>query len=152
MAFQTQWNQYVAAKLQDALGTAASGADAVVLPWAGGRGQTTQQVVQSGQIRRDGMAVRGRHGSRRTQGTYPGEMQLANYDSIIESVMRGTWAAAATVISNATTGFTSATLAATGSVVTLSSLASGASLLTVTGGPKVGAVVTWPPADRKTAV
>src|SRR3546814_13987233 len=70
-------------------------------------------------------------------------MQLANYDSIIESVMRGTWAAAATVISNATTGFTSATLAATGSVVTLSSLASGASLLTVTGGPKVGDVVTW---------
>lgn len=143
MPFQTGWNQYIAYKVQSALGSAASGSGATVMPWTGGRGQATTQAVQSRQIRRDGMATRGRHGSRRATGSYPGEMQVANYDPIIEAVMRGTWESSAGAVSNATTGFTVATLAASGSVVTLTGVASGSSLLTVSGGPKVGDVVVW---------
>lgn len=143
MTYQTQWNQYIAYKVQSALNTAASGSGATVLPWTSGRGQGSTQAVQSRQIRRDGMAVRGRHGARRAQGSYPGEMQLANYDPIIEAVMRGTWGASVVTISNGTSGFTSATIAVSGSVVTVSAAATGASLLTVSGGPKVGDVVVW---------
>lgn len=143
MSFQTNWNTYVAYKAQVGLGSAATGTGASIIPWAGGGAQAATQAVQSQEVRRDGMTQRGRHGSRRAQGSYPGEMQLANYDSIIEAVMRGTWGANATTISNATTGFTSATLAVAGSVVTLDSLASGASLLTVAGGPKVHDVLVW---------
>lgn len=143
MAFQTGWNQYVAYKVQSGLGSAASGASANVMPWSGGRGQSTTQAVQSNQIRRDGMATRGRHGSRRTTGSYPGEFQLANYDSVLEAVMRGTWDASVTTISNATTGYTSATVVVSGSVVTFATLDSGISLLTTAGGPKVGDVLVW---------
>lgn len=138
MSGQTNNARYVAVKKQAGLGQLATGSGAAILPLTGGRGQATTQPINSAQVRRDGQSTRGRHGSRRTQGNYPGEMQLAAYDAIIASVMRGSWGAAVT-ISNATTGFTSATLSVSGNVITLS----GGNLITAVGGPRVGDVLTF---------
>lgn len=137
---QNNTERYVAMKLQAGRNQIASGSGASILPVAGGRGQATTNAVQSAEVRRDGQSTRGRHGSRRAQGNYPGEMQLANYDAILAAILRGTWAAA-TSISNATTGFTSATLAVASNVVTLTGETG--SLLSVSGGPKVGDIVTF---------
>ncbi|AWK85029.1 phage tail tube protein [Azospirillum thermophilum] len=117
--YQTQFNAYVAYKAQSARGTAASGTGANLLPLTGGKGQLTKQAIQSQQVRQDGMAVRGRHGTQKTSGQYPGELQLSNYDPLLEAVMRGTWASGVS-ITQATGAMSSATLSATGSVITFS--------------------------------
>ncbi|RKQ70118.1 phage tail tube protein [Oceanibaculum indicum] len=143
MPFQDNFRQYVAYKQQSGLGTIASATGATILPWTGGRAQAPVQAIQPNQIRRDGQPTRGRHGTRSAQASYPGEMQLANYDAIMEAVLRGTWQANAVTISNATTGWTSATIAVSGSTVTFTGEASGQSMVTLAGAPKVGDVIVW---------
>ncbi len=134
--YQTQFNNYVAYKAQSARGTAATGTGAYLLPVTGGKGQLTKQAVQSQQVRQDGMAVRGRHGTQKTSGQYQGELQLSNYDPILEAVMRGTWASGAS-ITQATGSMSSATMSATGSTITFS----GGSVITA--GVRVWDIVTF---------
>lgn len=93
MTIQRQWNGFVSYKVQAGLGTLATGAGASFLPLTGGAGNATQQSISSLLVRQDGMSVIGRGGTYATTGNYPGEMQMGNYDSILEAVMRGTWAA-----------------------------------------------------------
>jgi hypothetical protein len=42
-------------------------------------------------VRRDGMQIRGRHGTQKTTGAWTAEASLGSHDSIIEAVMRDTW-------------------------------------------------------------
>jgi hypothetical protein len=88
---QRQWAGYAAYKLQGALGTPASGAGANFITLSGGRGNATQQSINSILVRQDGMSLRGRGGTFATAGDYPGELNMGNYDAILEAVMRGTW-------------------------------------------------------------
>jgi len=39
------------------------------------------------------MALRGRGGTFATAGQYPGELNMGNYDTILEALLRGTWTA-----------------------------------------------------------
>jgi hypothetical protein len=88
---QRQWAGYAAYKAQGALGTPATGAGANFITLSGGRGNATQQSINSILVRQDGMSLRGRGGTFSTAGDYPGELNMGNYDSIFEAVMRGTW-------------------------------------------------------------
>jgi hypothetical protein len=112
MAFQSQSNGYVAFKAQSAKGSIASGASGFLLRTAGGPGgKLTKQSYGSNEIRRDGMSSRGRHGSRRTSGSYLVEVSLDNMDALYEAVFQGTWGTAL-VVTEATAGLTSITTGA----------------------------------------
>lgn len=136
MPYQSQSNGYVAFKAQAGLGTFATGSGATILPTSGGQGGTmTKATTASNLVRRDGMRLRGRHGSQKTQGTYQGELMLGAYDPIMEAVMRGTYGSADLSITQATAAMSSATLSVSGSVIT----ASGGSFITA--GLRVGDVI-----------
>jgi hypothetical protein len=91
LSLQRQWNAYAAFKVQSGLGTLATGAGANFITLSGGTGNVTQTPINSILVRQDGMSLRGRGGTFATAGQYPGELNLGNYDSIFEAVMRGTW-------------------------------------------------------------
>ena len=63
----------------------------VIVTLSGGTGNVTQQSINSILVRQDGMSLRGRGGTFASAGQYPGELNMGNYDSIFEAVMRGTW-------------------------------------------------------------
>lgn len=88
---QRQWSGAAQFKAQTALGTPATGAGANYIVMTGGRGNATQQSINSQLVRGDGMSLRGRGGTFATAGEYPGELTMGNYDSILEAIMRGTW-------------------------------------------------------------
>lgn len=95
MAYSEQWNGYVAYKKQASKGAQASGAGALILPQAGGQGgRMSKNAIQDPIIRRDGMQVRGRHGSQRTNGTYNGTVSKGGMDPILAAIMRTDWSTA----------------------------------------------------------
>src|SRR3990167_8378747 len=109
MTYQSQANGYVGFKAQTAKGSIASGGSGFLLRLAGGPGgKLTKQSYGSKEIRRDLMRSRGRHGGRRTSGSYTVEVSLDNMDSIYQAVFRGTYESAL-VVTEATAGLTSIT-------------------------------------------
>jgi hypothetical protein len=100
--YQSQSNGYVAYKVQSALGTQATGSGGTVLRQAGGAGANlTKAATESNEVRRDGMRIRGRHGTQKTTGAWTAEASLGSHESIIEAIMRDTWDAAVLVITEA---------------------------------------------------
>jgi hypothetical protein len=103
--YQSQSNGYVAYKVQSALGTQASGSGGTILRQAGGAGANlTKAATQSNEVRRDGMQIRGRHGTQKTTGAWTAEASLGSHETIIEAIMRDTWDASALVVTEATSG------------------------------------------------
>lgn len=95
MSYSENWNGYVALKEQSAKGSQASGADGLILWTSGGQGgQLTKQAVQSQIVRHDAQQLRGRHGSRRTAGTYSSEIAIGRADPVLEAIMRSAWSSA----------------------------------------------------------
>jgi len=95
MVYSENWNGYVAFKAQSAKGSQASGSDAQILWTSGGQGGLlTKASVESQIVRHDGQQLRGRHGTRRTAGTYNSEMAMGRADPILEAIMRSSWSAA----------------------------------------------------------
>jgi hypothetical protein len=95
MSYSENWNGYVAIKEQSGKGVQASGADALLLLTSGGQGgQLTKQAIQSQIVRYDAQQLRGRHGSRRTAGTYASEIAIGRADPVIEALMRSGWSTA----------------------------------------------------------
>lgn len=116
--YQSQSNAYVAYKVQSALGTQATGAGGTVLRQTGGSGANlTKAATESNEVRRDGMRIRGRHGTQKTAGAWTGEASLGSHETVLEAVMRDTWDAAALALTQS--DFTS--LAIASNVVTLGS-------------------------------
>lgn len=103
MAYAENWNGYVAAKAQSAKGTPASGSGGFLLPTSGGQGgQLSKNAVTSALVRQDGQQYRGRHGSRRTSGTYASEVGIGRADPIWEALFRSSWSAADLAVTQAT--------------------------------------------------
>lgn len=95
MAYSENWNGYVAFKAQSAKGSQASGSDGQILWTSGGQGGLlTKATVESQIVRHDGQQLRGRHGTRRTAGTYNSELAMGRADPILEAIMRSSWSAA----------------------------------------------------------
>lgn len=133
MPYQSQSNAYVAYKQQSAKGTQATGSGATILHTAGGQGgRLSKAAIESNTVRRDGMRIRGRHGTQKTQGAYNHELGIGSLDDILEAVMRGTYEADL-VITQATASLTSITTTASAII------AGGGSWITA--GLRVGDVV-----------
>lgn len=108
MTYQTNSNRLVAYKKQSGLGTPAAGAGGTILRQAGGSGlKLTKAATASKEVRRDGMMARGRHGSQKTAVAYDHELTVDGLLDIIEAVVRDTWEATDTVLTEA--DFTSLT-------------------------------------------
>src|SRR4051812_8255132 len=113
--YQSQSNGQIAYKVQSALGTQSSGGSGIVLRTTGGTGgRLTKASTVSNEIRRDGMSVRGRHGTQKTAGAWTGELSLGSHEPIMEAVMRDTWSAANIQCTSA--DFTTITTTTTGIV------------------------------------
>lgn len=103
MSYSENWNGYVAIKAQAAKGAPESGAGGMILWTSGGQGgQLTKQAVQSAIVRHDAQQLRGRHGSRRTAGTYNSELAIGRADPIWEALMRSSWSAADLTVDQST--------------------------------------------------
>jgi hypothetical protein len=134
MAYQSSSNGLVAFKAQSAKGSTASGGSGFVLRTAGGAGgRISKNTYGSNEVRRDLMRTRGRHGLRKTSGTYSCEVSLDNCDAFYEAFFRGTWEAAL-VATEATASLTSIITDSTGTIT-----AGGGSWITA--GFRVGDVV-----------
>lgn len=115
--YQTQQNAWMAYKVQSALGTAASGSGGAIFRQTGGAGGNVSRAqTESGEVRRDGQSTRGRLGTQKTNGAWNGEANLGGIETILEAIMRDTWAAA---LSLTQSDFTS--LAIASNVITLGS-------------------------------
>lgn len=111
MSFTENWNRYVAFKAQSGKGAQASGGSAQVLWVTGGAGGLlTKASIESQLVRRDGQQFRGRHGSRRTAGTYSSEFGLGRADTIMAAIFRGSFGSAD--FSQSNVNFTSMTTGA----------------------------------------
>lgn len=134
MAYQSQSNGLVAFKPQVAKGTPVSGGSGFVLRTAGGPGgRITKAAYGSQEVRRDLMRSRGRHGQRRTSGSWSVEVSLDNCDSLYEAFFRGTWATAL-VLTEASGSLVEITTDAAGTIT-----AAGGSWITL--GLRVGDVI-----------
>lgn len=103
MSYAENWNGYIAVKAQSAKGTPATGSDAFLLPTSGGPGgQMQKNAVTSALVRQDGQQYRGRHGSRRTSGTYSSEIGIGRADPIWEALFRSSWSAPNLAITQST--------------------------------------------------
>jgi len=127
---------YVAFKVQSAKGTQSTGSGGTQLRVTGGQGgRLTKSVTESAEVRQDAMSTRGRHGAQQTAGSHETELSLGNIPTIMESLMRGTFSSADTVIDDETAGMSSATLSVSSNVIT----ASGGSF--ITSGLRVGQII-----------
>lgn len=120
MSYQTQSGAYLAFKAQSALGTAASGSGATVIPINTGSARVTKNAINSNQVRSDGMALRGRHGLQASSLTLTSELQLDNFDDLLAALMRASDWTTSPVITQATGAMSSATLSVSGSTITFS--------------------------------
>jgi len=103
MSYAENWNGYVAVKAQSAKGTPATGSGAFLLPTSGGQGaQMQKNAVTSALVRQDGQQYRGRHGSRRTSGTYSSEIGIGRADPVWEALFRSNWSAPNLAITQST--------------------------------------------------
>lgn len=133
MAYQEQWNGFACYKAQSGR-VQASGSGALILPQAGGQGgRLSKNPIEDPIIRRDGMQVRGRHGSQRTSGTYNGSLSIGAMDPILAAIMRTSWSSADLAITQATASLTSIT------TTTSTIVAGGGSWITA--GLRVGDVI-----------
>lgn len=136
MAYQTGRNISVAYGVETTFGTPAAANLNTAKTFRANSGglNLSKQAYESGENRSDGMSTRGRHGQRNVSGQYMADLSHGTFDDLIEAVMRSTWVAAGS-ITEATSAMSSATMSATGSVITFSAGS------VITAGLKVGMVI-----------
>lgn len=123
MTYQSGKNVVVAYKEQSVAGTAETGSGGLGLRVRPSQGaQLNAQSIRSGEVRRDGMTTLGRLGSLLANAQYETELSVGSLDTILEAILRGTWAASfdldqTDVTSITTTGST--IVGASGSWITL---------------------------------
>lgn len=92
MGYQTNFNALVARKRQAGLGVEVDSAGGKIIRTIGGNGaRLTKASTASGEIRRDGLSTRGRHGTQKTASDYNTELSLGSHDDIFQALMRGPW-------------------------------------------------------------
>lgn len=111
MPYQTNFNAYVAAKVQSAIGTPASGSGGFIIRQTGGTpAKLTKTAIDSKEVRRDAQHTRGRHGMQATTaGPYGTEVSIGSVDPIYVALLRGVWD---TEITTTQSDFTSLTTGA----------------------------------------
>jgi hypothetical protein len=122
--YQTGRNLSVQYAAETTFGTAPSNNNATAYSFRPNSGSFNldKSPIQSNENRSDGMMSRGRHGYRKVQGGYTGDLSLGTYDPLFEAVMRGTWSTVLTITQATMTSITVPTIhtivAAAGSWIT----------------------------------
>lgn len=128
MAYQTGKAITVAMKVEATFNTAPGASGAEQLRVKASPGATLEKaLINSEEVRSDGLSSIARHGSRRVPVTYNAELSVDTFDTFLEAVMRSTWVAATTITvdgGGALTSFTvndsnTVTLAGSSSLLTL---------------------------------
>lgn len=132
MAYQSGRNIVLAFKEETNYGELAGASGATSLRANSGGLTLAKEPIRSSEVRRDGLASRGRHGSRSVTGQYAVDLSLGSFDKLIEAVFRGTFATALT-ITEATASLASITTTANTIVASAGSW--------ITAGLRVGDVV-----------
>jgi hypothetical protein len=81
----------------------------------------TKALINSNEVRSDGLTSIARHGSRQASGSYTAELSNGSFDMLMEAVMRSTWVAATAITQATMTSITTTTttiVAAAGSWIT----------------------------------
>lgn len=103
-------NVQCALKRQSGIGVPASGAGAIGLNVVPQQGlKLTKATIANEAIRRDGQSARGRHGSRKADAAYQVQIGVGMVDDLLESVMRSTFTATASLTSADFTTITTTT-------------------------------------------
>lgn len=121
MTYQTGRNVQINYKVESAFNTLPGASGGKAFRPTGGGLQLNKQVFASQEIRRDGLQVMGRHGSRSVQGSLNGELSLGTFDDFFQAVMRDTWDAGLSITQANMTSITTGTntiVAAAGSWLT----------------------------------
>lgn len=121
MAYQTGRNVQINYKVESAFNTLPGASGGKAFRPTGGGLQLSKQVFSSQEIRRDGLQVMGRHGSRSVAGSLNGELSLGSFDDFFQAVMRDTWDSPLSITQAAMTSITTTTstiVAAAGSWIT----------------------------------
>lgn len=123
MAYQNAAKELLSYKPQSGLGVPATGAGGFGFRDAEGSGpfRPTKGVIPNREIRRDGMRSRGRHGTRSWSATRATQLAVGDQDTLLEALLRGTWAAALAITQATMTSITTTTttiVAAGGSWIT----------------------------------
>jgi len=109
MANQTGKGLIIAFKVEATLNTAPGASSAEVLRLTASPGlKLSKALIQSQEIRPDGLTALARHGSRRVEGSYGGELSVGSFDTILEAVVRTT-AVTAVAVTEATASLASIT-------------------------------------------
>jgi hypothetical protein len=110
--YQTARRIRVAYKQQSGLGNAAAaGGGANQFRVNTGGLNVTKKIIDSNEIRPDGMITRGRHGYREVKGSYEGDLSFGTFDALLAASFRNTFSAAL-AITQATGAMNNATLSA----------------------------------------
>ena len=97
MAYQSARQIEVAFKSESAFGTLPGATDGKGFRANSGGLNLSKDPITSNENRRDGMTTRGRHGSRNVSGNYTGDLSVGTFDTLVEALFWGTFAAAVTV-------------------------------------------------------
>jgi hypothetical protein len=108
MAFQTARQIEVAYKPQVTIGTPVTGSGALGFRANSGGMNLTKDPIKSNENRRDGQRSRGRHGGRMVQGSYPADLSVGTFDTLIAAMLWSTFGADL-VITEATASLASIT-------------------------------------------
>lgn len=121
---QTGKNITVAYKVEATLNTAPGASSAEVLRIAPGPGLgLRKEGIRSNEVRKDGLTSIARHGSRFVDGSYPIEMSVGSFDTILQALMRAT--ASTLVVTSATASLASITFGTNTVTATNTSTGSG---------------------------
>lgn len=121
MAYQTGRNQQINYKVEGTFNTLPGGTGGKAFRPTGGGLNLSKQTFASQEIRRDGLQIMGRHGSRSVAGSLNGELSLGAFDDFFQAVMRDTWDSALSITNTQMTSITTTTstiVAAAGSWIT----------------------------------
>jgi hypothetical protein len=109
MAYQTGRNVQLNYKVESTFNTLPGGTGGKAFRTTGGGLNLTKTTFASQELRKDGLQIMGRHGSRSVAGTLNGELSLGTYDDFFQAVMRDTWDSPLTVTNATMTSITTTT-------------------------------------------
>lgn len=111
MASQTGKNVVIAARVEATFNTAPGTGSATQLRFNPSPGMSLKKaLINSGEVRSDGLSSIARHGSRMAEGSYNAELSVGSFDMLFEAVMRSTWVAASVITFNNGAALTSLTV------------------------------------------
>lgn len=109
MPYQTGRNVQISYKAESVFNTLPGATGGKTFRPVSGGMNLNKQTFASAEVRRDGLQIMGRHGSRSTEGTLNAELSLGSFDDFFQAVMRDTWDSPLNITQSTMTSITTTT-------------------------------------------